>query len=162
MPGRNGLNFNKEGTTLSCYYNEGVFCENRNCAECGWNPVISERRLAAFLKRHGIHRKEQTVRLINAVDAMEHITASVLPMVEANRNPWRIYAEVMKCLNTAITVKPMDVTCAECCFSRKSVARSLAGFLICDNEKSPCNRRKVKSENYCPYGERSKDGKEDN
>ena len=28
----------------SCYFNEGLICEKKNCARCGWNPVIMHQR----------------------------------------------------------------------------------------------------------------------
>lgn len=27
-----------------CYFNEGVDCEKRKCAKCGWDPSVFDRR----------------------------------------------------------------------------------------------------------------------
>lgn len=32
----------------ACMFNEGVICYKRNCENCGWNPVVDERRKEAL------------------------------------------------------------------------------------------------------------------
>ena len=41
LGGRNGT---------SCKYNECVACEIQRCENCGWNPVVEERRKAKILE----------------------------------------------------------------------------------------------------------------
>lgn len=37
-----------------CYYNEGVDCEKRQCAKCGWDPSVFERRKAETRERYRV------------------------------------------------------------------------------------------------------------
>lgn len=34
-----------------CPHNPGVRCKDRECASCGWNPVVARRRRAAFARK---------------------------------------------------------------------------------------------------------------
>lgn len=137
-----------------CRYNQNILCMELNCSTCGWNPVVSSRRLELFLKKNGIKRQEPQKRLIDAMDASERIRTGVLPMVEAGCSPWGIYAEVMKCLNACTAVDTEPIRCQECAFSREAARNGSVDSLVCQNADSPCNRRKVPREYYCPYGER--------
>lgn len=141
----------------ACRYNKNILCSEINCGSCGWDPAVSDRRLKLFLKKNGIRREIQQVRPVNALEAMDRIRTGVLPMVEAGCSPWGIYAEVMKCLNVCTTVDTENVQCKECAFSRPYSQNGNRGSMVCHNGDSPCNRRKVPEDYYCPYGERSKE-----
>ena len=97
--------------------------------------------------------------MVDISKAMERVKASVMPMVEAGKNQWQIYAEVMKCLNTSETIDTEKTRCKDCRHTKQPKERK-EGILVCKNENSPCNRRKVKIEDYCPYGERRIEGEE--
>ena len=32
-----------------CYYNDEVLCTNKECENCGWNPVVEKRRKEALV-----------------------------------------------------------------------------------------------------------------
>ena len=34
-----------------CYYNDGIDCERRKCAKCGWDPSVFDRRKAETRER---------------------------------------------------------------------------------------------------------------
>lgn len=34
------------------FYPESVICGERNCTNCGWNPVVAKARLEKFLEEH--------------------------------------------------------------------------------------------------------------
>lgn len=144
-----------------CRYNKNILCDEINCGTCGWNPVVSERRLRLFLKKNGISRETPQVRPINALEAVDRIRTGVFPMVEAGCNPWMIYVEVMKCLNASATMNSANVQCKDCEFAAPYSQRGSNGSMVCHNEKSPCNRRKVPGDYYCPCGERRKNGEKD-
>lgn len=36
-----------------CKFNEGVECYVSNCASCGWNPAVAQRRLVAVCQMEG-------------------------------------------------------------------------------------------------------------
>lgn len=138
-----------------CRHNENIQCQDARCNECGWNPVIAERRLKRILKRLGIERVDPNVRAINAVEAMNRIQMVIMPMVESGRNQWQIFYEVMKCITSTETLDLKDVRCKDCEYSHPPTRKGgPEGEMVCHNEYSPCNRRKVKGEDYCPYGER--------
>lgn len=143
----------------ACRYNENIQCQEMKCNVCGWNPANSESRMRKFLKKNGVKRIEPPARLIDASKAMERVSASIMPMLEAGKNPWQIYVEVMKCLNASETVDAEKIRCKDCRYTKQPKERK-EGILVCRNEDSPCNRRKVKSEGYCPYGERRTEGEE--
>lgn len=46
----------------TCPLNEAVCCspENRNCGECGWNPVVDRHRLIRICNAMGIEVPEKT------------------------------------------------------------------------------------------------------
>lgn len=49
----------------SCYYSDGVECKARNCAKCGWNPVIvtlRKRSTRDRIRREAM--KDRPVRLL--------------------------------------------------------------------------------------------------
>ena len=55
-------------------------------------------------------------------------------------------------------IQCQDMRCNRCKHSRLPTKKGgQEGDLVCQNEQSPCNRRKVKGEDYCPYGERKLD-----
>lgn len=41
-----GVGVEKEGRKL-CMFNEGVECYKHNCGSCGWNPIVTQKRLEA-------------------------------------------------------------------------------------------------------------------
>ena len=44
----------EEDGRWQCPYNLEVSCVVRNCSKCGWNPVVAEARLKAYMeKRNG-------------------------------------------------------------------------------------------------------------
>ena len=45
---RNGQ---QQKIVISCRYNEGVCCDSMNCDNCGWNPVVEERRKESLYER---------------------------------------------------------------------------------------------------------------
>ena len=90
-----------EGT---CRYNENVLCEKMDCGNCGWNPVISEKRLEEFRKKNGVQKERPRTRLIDAVSAAARILTVITPMVEKGFSQHRILAEVMKCISASRTV----------------------------------------------------------
>lgn len=138
-----------------CRYNENILCQERSCGQCGWDPIVSEKRLAAFRKRWGLEKKPKTLRLINAVEATARIRTAVMPMLEAGKGPWLVLTAVMQCLKETTTVESPVVECRVCIHSKGPGKETGQGKITCNNSKSPCNRRRVKGEDYCPYGERS-------
>lgn len=145
-----------------CRYNENIRCMDRDCGKCGWNPAISESRLEAYQKKNGIKKREPKTRLIDAVSAVARIATVITPMVEKGFSQHRILAEVLKIISASRIIEAEPVTrCYECKYSEESNDTSKkAGTLVCCNKQTPCNRRTVSQEFYCPYGERKTDGKE--
>lgn len=96
------------------------------------------------------------------------IDLSTLGIGERNPNafndPERAYGwnDLLKILEAAPTVDAVEVVrCLDC---KHSTLPSLVtqrygvpGTLTCHNHNSPCNKRNVKGECFCPYGKR-KDG----
>ena len=138
-----------------CKHNQNIMCQERNCGHCGWNPVISENRLDAFRKKHGIKKKKTNERLINAVDIEARIRTCVEPLAEKGYSTWRILAEVIKCIHTSKTIIAEETKCFECIYSRQPVnIRGSEDHLICGMSQSPCYRRRVNQEDYCRYAEK--------
>ena len=38
-------------TPVQCTYNEGVFCTEKTCERCGWNPSVARCRLGKIIRR---------------------------------------------------------------------------------------------------------------
>ena len=53
---KGGATMEEENNGQHCPYNEGTICDpkTRKCATCGWNPAVSQQRLAEFCEKHGI------------------------------------------------------------------------------------------------------------
>ena len=53
---KGGVTMENENISNGCPYNIGATCDPKkgNCERCGWNPAVSQQRLAKFCEKHGI------------------------------------------------------------------------------------------------------------
>ena len=73
----------------------------------------------------------------------------VVPISEIDKLPTVDAVEVVRCRDCKHSTLPSLIT------QRYGVP----GTLTCHNHNSPCYKRNVKCEGYCPYGERKEDGR---
>ena len=67
--------------------------------------------------------------------------------------------DVVRYLNTLPAVDAVEVVrCLDCKYSTLpslvTQRYGVPGSLTCHNHNSPCNKRNVKGEGFCPYGDR--------
>lgn len=41
-----------------CYYNSEVLCSNRECENCGWNPIVEQQRKEALYEEYEVDIEE--------------------------------------------------------------------------------------------------------
>lgn len=101
-------------------------------------------------------------RLIDAMQTVIKMSGRITPLIQMGANPAQVYNEVLQVVAEAPTVDAVEVV--RCCDCKYSTPPSLVtqkygvpGTLTCHNHNGPCNKRNVKGEGFCSYGER-KDG----
>lgn len=50
--------YDRDEEVPDCIYNDGVFCAEHHCYNCGWNPWIDERRKMQWEKAQDTEKKE--------------------------------------------------------------------------------------------------------
>lgn len=103
----------------ACYHNSSIECEERKCAECGWNPSVSEKRLDAFLMKLGIKKKDTSKRVINATDIKLRIQRNCIPLAEKGYSAFSILAETMRCIDSAESLNAEEAICYKECVHRE-------------------------------------------
>ena len=50
--------YDRDEEVPDCIYNDGVFCAEHHCYNCGWNPWIDERRKMQWEKAQETEKNE--------------------------------------------------------------------------------------------------------
>lgn len=108
-------------------------------------------------------------RLIDANTLLEtiHDTADGLADCDQQNAAWALRKYAVRDIMDTPAVDALEVVrCKDCKHSTLPAVLTQRygkpGTLTCHNAKSPCNKRNVKSDGFCPYGERRTDGKSEN
>ena len=102
------------------------------------------------------------MRLIDAMKTVTNLSGRITPLIKMGENPIRVYDEVLQVIADAPTVDAtVVVRCKDCNHSKLpsmvTQRYGVPGTLTCHNPKSPCNRRNVNQDGFCPFGERRTD-----